>query len=126
MPGIEEVDSSVLLGEDENLSRKGSTSQGKQSVGRLAEASGSLIGKRLGREKEPRLLFDTTNSLTMSLPFALNFYREQMYSHTHEVQLFPEPVLNLQRPTAATNAKTLVETEILRDNQTVSFEKDPG
>ncbi len=75
MPGIEEVDSSVLLGEDENLSRKGSTSQGKQSVGRLAVASGSLIGNGLGREKEPRLLFDTTNTLTTSLPFAANSNR---------------------------------------------------
>jgi hypothetical protein len=126
MPGIEEVDSSVLLGEDENLSRKGSTSQGKQSVGRLAEASGSPIGNRLGREKDPQLLFDTTNALTINLPFAPDFCREQMYNHTHEVQFFPIPILNLQRPTASTTMKTPVETEILRDNQSVSFEKDPG
>ena len=126
MPGIEEVDSSVLLGEDENLSRKGSTSQGKQSVGRLAVASGSLIGNGLGREKEPRLLFDTTNTLTTSLPFAANSNSEQMNGHTHEAQLFPIPILNPQRPSAASNARTLVETEIPRDNQTVSVEKDPG
>jgi hypothetical protein len=126
MPGIEEVDSSMLLGEDENLSRKGSTSQGKQSVSPLAEASGSLIGDRLGREKEPHLLFDRPNALTMSIPFAPTFCREQMYSHIHEEQLFPIPILNLQRATAATNAKTLLETNILRNSQTISIQKDPG
>ena len=126
MPGIEEVDSSVLLGGDENLSHEGSTSHGKQMIGRLAEASGLLIGGRPGIEKKPRLLFDPTNSLTISNPFALNSYREQMDSHTHEVQLFPIPNLNLRRPTASTNAKTQVQTEIPRDHHTVSVEKDPG
>ncbi len=126
MRGIEEEDSSVLLGKDENLPRGGSTSQGKHGVCQLTEAGGTLIGNRRVLENQPRFFFKTVSTPKPNLPFVLTVHREQSCNHSEEIQLFPVYILNFPCLTAHTDVMSGVEVENLRREQTVLFEKDPG